>query len=447
MLRIFILLLSGTLTLTETWAGPHSLSYFHAAVYEPGRGKNRYIVVGYVDDIEIMRFHSDAANPKMEPRVPWVEQAWVQQEDPDFWEEQTVEIKQDPRMSRVNLNQLRAHYNQSEDGSHTLQEMTGCVVGSDGRFLRGHSQFAYQGTDCVHLNEDLCSWTTASKVDQVTGSTLVQVPDAEGRRFFLEDTCVRRLQLLLKKGKDTLQRADPPKTHITHHPISDHEVTLKCWALGFYPADITLTWQRDGEDLTQDMELVETRPAGDKTFQKWAAVAVPPGEEQRYTCHVQHQGLPEPRTLRWDPPPQTIITIMGIVVITAALGLPGAVAAAAVMWRRKCSDRGRESYSQAACNDSAQGSDVSLTANNELGCPDSVLQQSLQPPLGTLRIPNCYFYNEHLNSSVLSAHVRDCYPGHISPRDLCPLSWGLSCPSRAGGACPHHGAHVHSFLF
>ncbi|XP_054444277.1 class I histocompatibility antigen, Gogo-C*0202 alpha chain-like [Pteronotus mesoamericanus] len=343
--RPLLLLLSGALAVTATWAGPHTLRYFHTALIGPGPGKHRYIGVGYVDDTEVVRFDSDAAMPRLEPRVPRMEQQWMEQEDPDFWEEQTREIKHNEQTSRATLNKLRAHYNQSEDGSHTFQEMTGCVLGSDGRFLGGYSYFAYDGTDYVALNEDLRSWTAADR--SINWRDLVQVPDAEMRRVFLEDTCVRRLRLFLEKGKKTLLRADLPKTHVTRHPTSDREVTLRCWARGFYPADITLTWQRDGEDLPQDTETVDTRPAGDGTFQTWAAVAVPPGQEQSYTCRVGHAGLPEPLTLRWDPPPRTTVPIVDIA--AAALGLLVAAVAVAVTWRRKRSGRGGESRAQAAC--------------------------------------------------------------------------------------------------
>uniref|UniRef100_A0A8D2AXZ1 Ig-like domain-containing protein n=1 Tax=Sciurus vulgaris TaxID=55149 RepID=A0A8D2AXZ1_SCIVU len=123
--------------------------------------------------------------------------------------------------------------------------------------------------------------------------------DTESLRAYLEGTCVEELHKYLKNRKEILQRSDPPKTRVTHHPRPEGDITLRCWAFGFYPKEITLTWQRDGADQTQEMELVETRPAGDGTFQKWAAVVVPSGEEQRYTCHMYHEGLPEPLTVRW----------------------------------------------------------------------------------------------------------------------------------------------------
>nr|AGK36265.1 MHC class I antigen [Callithrix jacchus] len=355
--RTLLLLLSGALALTETGAGSHSMRYFSTAVSRPGRGEPRYIEVGYVDDTQFVRFDSDAASPRMEPRAPWVEQ-----EGPEYWDGETRKAKANAQIDRVDLQTLRGYYNQTDAGSHTIQWMSGCDVGPDGRLLRGYRQDAYDGKDYIALNEDLRSWTAADVAAQITQRKWEAANVAERRRAYLEGTCVEWLRRYLENGKETLQRAEPPKTHVTHHPVSDHEATLRCWALGFYPAEITLTWQRDGEDQTQDMELIETRPAGDRTFQKWAAVVVLSGEEHRYTCHVQHEGLPEPLTLRWEPSSQPTIPIMGIVAVLAILGALAGAVVAAVMWRKKSSDKEGGSYSQAARSESAQGSDVSLTA-------------------------------------------------------------------------------------
>nr|ARR31593.1 MHC class I antigen [Chlorocebus pygerythrus] len=356
--RTLLLLLSGALILTETWAGSHSMRYFDTAVSRPGRGEPRFISVGYVDDTQFVRFDSDAESPRMEPRAPWMEQ-----EGPEYWEEQTRRLKDVAQTFRVGLRNLRGYYNQSEGGSHTLQWMFGCDLGPDGRLLRGYEQHAYDGKDYIALNEDLRSWTAADLAAQNTQRKWEAARAADRQRAYLEGECLEWLRRYLENGKETLQRADPPKTHVTHHPVSDHEATLRCWALGFYPEEITLTWQRDGEEQTQDTELVETRPGGDGTFQKWGAVVVPSGEEGRYTCHVQHEGLPEPLTLRWEPSSQSTIPIVGVVAGLAVLAVvvTGAVVAA-VLWKRKSSGGKGGSYSQAASSDSAQGSDVSLTA-------------------------------------------------------------------------------------
>nr|AFN37225.1 MHC class I antigen [Tupaia belangeri] len=351
--RTLLLVLSGFLALTETWASSHSLKYFDTAVSRPG-GDPWYIRVGYVDDTQFTRFDSDSASQREEPRAPWMDQM-----DGEYWDLETRGAKGWAQAFRVSLQNLRGYYNQSEAGSHTLQSMSGCDVGPGGRLLRGYEQYAYDGRDYIALNEDLRSWTAADMAAQISQRKLEAADVAEQRRAYLEGECVQWLGIYLENGKETLQRADPPKAHVTHHPTSDREATLRCWALGFYPAEISLTWQRDGEDQTQDMELVETRPAGDGTFQKWVAVVVPSGEEQRYTCHVQHEGLPEPLTLRWEPHPQSPLLIVGIVAGLVLLGV--LVTGAIVIWRRSSGGK-KGHYAQTARSDSDQGSDVSLTA-------------------------------------------------------------------------------------
>uniref|UniRef100_A0A8C6MQX3 Ig-like domain-containing protein n=6 Tax=Mus TaxID=862507 RepID=A0A8C6MQX3_MUSSI len=326
-----LLLLAVALTLTKTQAGPHSMRYFETVVSWPGLREPRFISVGYVDDTEFMRFDSAAENARYEPRAPWMEQ-----EGPEYWERITQIAKRSEQKFRGSLRKLLGYYNQSAGGHHTFQKLSGCDLESDGHFHRGYLQFAYDGLDYIALNEDLKTWTAVDMAAQKTRRKWEQRGAAEQHRTYLEGACLQSLHRYLELRKEKLLHTDPPMAHVTRHPRSEGEVTLRCWAMGFYPANITLTWQLNGEELTQDMELVETRPAGDGTFQKWASVMVPLGKEQKYTCHVYHEGLPEPLTMRWEPPPYTVsnMVIIAVLVVLGALAIFGAVVAF-VMKRRR----------------------------------------------------------------------------------------------------------------
>ncbi|XP_051852900.1 RLA class I histocompatibility antigen, alpha chain 11/11-like isoform X5 [Antechinus flavipes] len=196
--------------------------------------------------------------------------------------------------------------------------------------------FAYNGQDYLALDMETLTWTAAGK-EAVNSKHKLEADRSIAERYkaYLEEECVLWLKIYLEMGKETLQRADAPSARVTRHSTSSGEVTLQCRAQDFYPAEISLTWLRDGEEQHQDTEVIETRPAGDGTFQKWAAVGVTSGQEGRYTCRVQHEGLPEPLTLKWEPESSSPWIIVGV--LAAAALLLTAVIAGAVVWRKKTS--------------------------------------------------------------------------------------------------------------
>ncbi|XP_076413425.1 RT1 class I histocompatibility antigen, AA alpha chain-like isoform X4 [Peromyscus maniculatus bairdii] len=206
--RTLLLLLAAALAPTRTRAGSHSMRYFYTIESRPGLGEPRYTEVGYVDDTQLERFDSDAETPRYEPRAPWVER------EPEYWEENTRRAKNVEQIFRGNLRTLLGYYNQSEGGSHTIQRMYGCEVGSDGSLLRGYHQFAYDGRDYLALNDDLTTWTAADTAAQITRRKWEQGGAAEIRRAYLEGECVESLRRYLEIWKDALQRTEPPQSTV-----------------------------------------------------------------------------------------------------------------------------------------------------------------------------------------------------------------------------------------
>ncbi|XP_068929503.1 BOLA class I histocompatibility antigen, alpha chain BL3-7-like [Petaurus breviceps papuanus] len=323
----FVLFLSLAVTLTETKAGFHSLKYLQSSMSVPGLGKPRFISMGYVDNQRFVRFDSDSSIEREEPQVQWMDK--ISRED---WARNSRVVSETAHTFQVGLQNLQVYYNQSE-GVHTYQRLVGCEMFSNGTFRRGFEQFAYDGQDYISLDLETLSWTAA--VQSALNSKHKWEAEqgiAERQKVYLNTKCIWWLQKYLEYGKEMLLRTEPPSVQVTRHASPNGEVILRCRAQEFYPSEISLSWLRDGEEQLQDVEFIETRPAGDGTFQKWAAVRIISGQEGKYTCLVRHEGLSEPLTLKWEPQSSSIWLI---VVVIAVVHLLISVLAGVVIWRKK----------------------------------------------------------------------------------------------------------------
>nr|KAF6466143.1 hypothetical protein HJG63_011430 [Rousettus aegyptiacus] len=127
----------------------------------------------------------------------------------------------------------------------------------------------------------------------------------------------------------------------------------------------------DGADYIALNEDLRSWTAADVAAQitrrKWEEA----GDTERWRAYLEgecvewllkHLDLGKETLQRAEPPPSATIPILAIIAALVVLVVTGAVVGT-VMWRRKRSGGKGGIYVQAANSDSAQGSDVSLTAS------------------------------------------------------------------------------------
>ncbi|XP_062068243.1 H-2 class I histocompatibility antigen, Q10 alpha chain-like isoform X2 [Lepus europaeus] len=303
--------------------GTHSLRYHYLALSEPGPSLPEFLAVGYVDDQPFIRY--DSRTGRAEPQATWMAPV-----DTQYWETETQKQKAWEKVQQVEMWTVMGYHNQSS-GTHTAQRMFGCEVQEDGSST-SFWQFGFDGQDHLSLDMETLSWVSAEPVAVRTKRWWeTEHCYAEYDKAYLEGLCLTSLHRYLELGSQSLTRKEPPMVHITKHMTQDG-ATLRCWALGFYPQDISLNWWLDGEELILETEHVETRPSGDGTYQTWVAVQVPAGKEAWYSCHVWHPGLNHTLTVAWESPSNSglIAMVISTVLITIML------VAVVVIWSKRC---------------------------------------------------------------------------------------------------------------
>ncbi|KAM5298345.1 hereditary hemochromatosis protein [Ctenodactylus gundi] len=272
----------------------HSLQYLFMGASEPDLGLPIFEAQGYVDDQLFVSYDHESRHAK--PRAPWV---WDRTSSP-LWLQLSQSLKGWDHMFIVDFWTIMDNHNHSKE-SHTLQVILGCEVHEDNS-TRGFWKYGYDGQDHLEFCPETLDWRAAEPMAWPTKMEWeVHKIRARQNRAYLERDCPNQLQELLELGRGVLEQQVPPLVTVKRHQTSS-VTTLQCQALNFYPQNITMRWLKDHQPLdAKENKPEEVLPNGDGTYQGWVSLVVPHGEEQRFTCQVEHPGLNQPLSITWEP--------------------------------------------------------------------------------------------------------------------------------------------------
>ncbi|KAF5889862.1 MHC class I alpha chain, partial [Clarias magur] len=305
-------------------ADTHSLQFFYTGV-TPGINFPEFTAVALVDGEQSEYY--DSTIRKAIPKTEWIKEIDV--DDPDFWNSETKIWQEEQEWIKADVDRLMKYWNQSE-GVHSVQFMFGCELDDDGT-TRAHSQWAYDGEDFISLDLKMETWTATNIRALIAQNSWNPTGhDANYCVFYLRTECIFFLKKFTSYGKMILERKVRPAVSVFQkHSSPSPEVV--CHATGFFPKALNITWQKDGEDVHEDVELRETLPNQDGSFQKRSILKVPAERLQKhtYTCVVQHSSL-EKELVREVPKggaPIAIITAVVAALVTIVGGI--------VFWKKK----------------------------------------------------------------------------------------------------------------
>ncbi|XP_047652974.1 hereditary hemochromatosis protein isoform X1 [Phacochoerus africanus] len=299
---LLLLILLRTVATQERAPRPHSLLFLFMGASEPDLGLPLFEALGYVDDQLFVSYNHESR--RAEPRAPWLSGKATSQ----LWLQLSQSLKGWDHMFTVDFWTIMDNHNYSKitklgvlPESHTLQVILGCEVQADNS-TRGFWKYGYDGQDHLEFHPETLDWRAAEPRAWATKLEWeVSKIRAKQNRAYLERDCPEQLRHLLELGRGALDQQAPPLVKVTHH-VASAVTTLRCQALNFYPQNITMRWLKDRQPLdAKDIEPRDVLPNGDGTYQSWVALVVLPGEEQRYSCQVEHPGLDQPLTACWEP--------------------------------------------------------------------------------------------------------------------------------------------------
>ncbi|XP_028821915.1 BOLA class I histocompatibility antigen, alpha chain BL3-7-like [Denticeps clupeoides] len=287
--------------------GSRSLQYFYTGVTQ-GINFPEFTAVGLVDGEQFLYYDSNTSQAI--PKVDWIKN----NEGPEYWTRNTQNLQGSEAAYKANLITAMQRFNQS-GGIHIVQSMYGCELDDETGATDGYRQFGYDGADFISLDLKSTSWVAPVPQAVITKQKWDRA-EAEHKKKYLTEKCIYWLKKYVQYGRISLERKVPPQVSLLQTVPSSPVV---CHATGFYPDKVKISWQKDGQDLHEDVDVGETLPNHDGTFQKRAELKVTPDvwKKNQFTCVVEHKS---------GDPIHMILTEKKIRTNSAGNNVPGIVA-------------------------------------------------------------------------------------------------------------------------
>ncbi|XP_052441315.1 class I histocompatibility antigen, F10 alpha chain isoform X2 [Carassius gibelio] len=282
-MRPILLLLLGAYLVC---AGQHS----HIVIYTATKGVPgfpEFVAATMVDGTQVNYYDSEIK--EVIPRQDWVRGAV----DEQFWQRNTQIRSNVHQVFKNNINTVMERFNQTQ-GTHIVQQMYGCSWDEETGDVDGFDDFGYDGESFLSL--DLKNLRYISTMPEAH-ITLVKVNNnkalLEAKKQYRTQECIEWLKKYLQYGKSTIERKVSPQVSLLQ---KDPTSSVSCHATGFYPKEVTISWQKNKQDHDEDVDLGELIINEDGTFQKTSTLNVKPEEWKMnvYECVVEHKS----RTIR-----------------------------------------------------------------------------------------------------------------------------------------------------
>ncbi|XP_028820489.1 major histocompatibility complex class I-related gene protein-like, partial [Denticeps clupeoides] len=172
-----------------------------------------------------------------------------------------------------------------EERVKELGKQSGCILNDETGATEGYIQFGYDGEDFMSLDLKNLSWIAATRQAEIIKKKWNKADDDFWKKY-LTDECVVWIKKSVMYGNMSLERKVPPQVSLLQTVPSSPVV---CHATGFYPEKVNISWQKDGQDLDEDVDVGETLSNHDRTFQKRAELTVTPDvwKKNQFSCVVE----------------------------------------------------------------------------------------------------------------------------------------------------------------